>query len=397
MPTPILIAGAGPTGLDLAVSLACRGVPFRILSDAAGPGEHSRAMVVQARTLEFYDQLGFADEVVAQGVVVQTLHIRGGDRAREITSTRFSDLGADISPFPFALAYPQDDHERFLLQKLAEAGGRVEWQSKLLDFTQTDSGVRARISRDGKIEEAAADYICGCDGAHSAVRESLRLGFPGGTYDQLFYVADVRINRPADRDLYINLGGHILTLMFPVRASGMQRLIGLVPSELSAREGLTFEDIRRFVEPQLDVKVTDINWFSTYRVHHRVAETFRVGRAFLLGDAGHIHSPAGGQGMNTGIGDAVNLAWKLAHVIQGRAPPRASSIRTIPNASASPGHSSPAPTAPSPPSSMKAFPESSHGASSCRCCSPSPSVSLPSRHAMFRLLSQARIHYPESP
>jgi len=396
MHTPILIAGAGPTGLNLALALARRNIPFRILSEAAGPGEHSRAMVVQARTLEFYDQLGFAHEMVREGIVLETLHIRGGDHAREITSTRFSDLGEDISPYPFALAYPQDDHERFLLQKLTEAGGRVEWQSKLLDFTQSESAIHARISHNGQIEETEADYICGCDGAHSAVRQSLHLGFPGGTYDQLFYVADVQINRPPDRDLYINLGGHILTLMFPVRASGMQRLIGLVPSDLSARQGLTFEDIRPFVEPQLDVKCIDINWFSTYRVHHRVAETFRVGRAFLLGDAGHIHSPAGGQGMNTGIGDAVNLAWKLAHVIQGRAAP--SLLDTYDPERIAFARALVATT-------DRAFTaivnEGVSGELTRRILVPlvfSVAVRFaPSRHAMFRLLSQARIHYPDSP
>jgi 2-polyprenyl-6-methoxyphenol hydroxylase-like FAD-dependent oxidoreductase len=107
--------------------------------------------------------------------------------------------------------------------------------------------------------------------------------------------------------------------MFPVRSSGMRRLIGLVPSELSRSEDLGFEDIRTYVEPLFDIKVTQVNWFSTYRVHHRVADKFRVGRAFLVGDAGHIHSPAGGQGMNTGIGDAVNLGWKIAHLLQNRA------------------------------------------------------------------------------
>jgi len=152
------------------------------------------------------------------------------------------------------------------------------------------------------------------------VRHGLGVGFPGAPYQQLFYVADVKIAGGFQTDLVVNLGEHILSLMLPVRSSGMQRLIGLVPPELAAREDLTFEDIRPEAEPLMDVKVTEVNWFSTYRVHHRVAERFRAGRAFLLGDAGHIHSPAGGQGMNTGIGDAVNLGWKLAEMVRGRAP-----------------------------------------------------------------------------
>ena len=284
--------------------------------------ENIHALAVQARTLEFYGQFGFADEVITQGVVADSVHIReGGDHeaAHEVTTVSFKDLGDGISPYPFALAYAQDDHERFLIGKLKEIGVDIEWQSRLIGFTEESGSIRAPISRSDRADEVCVEYICGCDGAHSRVRESLNIGFPGGTYDQLFYVADGRIARGFDRDLHLNLGKHILTLMFPVRSSGMQRLIGLVPSELSDRADLAFDDIRERVEHQLDIQITELNWFSTYRVHHRVAERFRVGQGFLLGDAGHIHSPVGGQGMNTGIGDAINLGWKLAHVIQRRA------------------------------------------------------------------------------
>lgn len=281
-------------------------------------------MVVQARTLEFYGQFGFAEDVIKQGVIAESAHIReGGDdvSAHEVTSFSFRDLGDGISPYPFALAYPQDDHERILVAKLEEAGFNVGWQSKLIGFTEDRDGIRAAISCSGREEEARVEYICGCDGAHSRVRETLNIGFPGGTYEQLFYVADVRVARGFDRDLYINLGRHVFTLMFPVRSSGMQRLIGLVPPDLADHTDLTFDDFRDRVERKLDVSIAELNWFSTYRVHHRVAERFRTGRAFLVGDAGHIHSPVGGQGMNTGIGDAMNLGWKLAHVIQGRTHP----------------------------------------------------------------------------
>ena len=320
--TSVLIVGAGPTGLVLALWLARCGVPFRLIDDESGPGEQSRAMAMQARTLEFYQQLGIADEVVAQGVPIERGHLREGSErggGSEILELRFTDFGAGISPFPFVLAYPQDDHERLLVGKLKAAGREVEWNSKLIGLEQEGAQVRAKISRgNGMVEEVEADYICGCDGAHSQVRESVGIGFPGGTYEQVFYVADVKIASGFDRDLYVNLGENILSLMFPVRLSGMQRLIGLIPPELAQKEDLTFEDIRDRVEPLVDVKVTEVNWFSRYRVHHRVAEHFRADRAFLLGDAAHIHSPVGGQGMNTGIGDAVNLAWKLADVIRGR-------------------------------------------------------------------------------
>ena len=399
MNPPVLIVGAGPTGLNLALSLALRGVPFRIISDASGPGEHSRAMVVQARTLEFYGQFGFADEVIAQGVIANSAHIREGDddeSPHEVTTFTFRDLGDGISPYPFALAYPQDDHERFLIAKLKEAGVDIGWQSKLAGFTEESDGIRATISCGGRTEEVRTDYICGCDGAHSRVRETLKIGFPGGTYDQLFYVADVRITRGFDRDLYFNLGKQILTLMFPVRSGGMQRIIGLVPPELANHPDLTFDDIRHRVEQQMGITVAEVNWFSIYRVHHRVAERFRAGRGFLLGDAGHIHSPVGGQGMNTGIGDAINLGWKLAHVIQRRADPLL--LDTYEPERIGFARSLVATT-------DRAFTPMIAGGVSGevirRIVAPlifSVAVRFaPTRHAVFRLISQARIHYPDSP
>jgi 2-polyprenyl-6-methoxyphenol hydroxylase-like FAD-dependent oxidoreductase len=394
----VLIVGAGPSGLNLALALIRRSVPCRIISEASGPGEHSRAMVVQARTLEFYGQYGFAEEVVEQGVIAETAHIREGasTASREVLSISFKEMGAGLSPYPFALAYPQDDHERFLIGKLADAGCHVEWSAKLSSFAEGENRVRATIEHStGPIEHTEAEYICGCDGARSCVRETLGLGFPGGTYEQLFYVADVKIADGFSRDLYINLGEHILTLMFPVRSSGMQRLIGLVPSELSRRENIGFEDIRTQVESLLDIKVTQVNWFSTYRVHHRVADNFRVGRAFLVGDAGHIHSPAGGQGMNTGIGDAVNLGWKIAHVLQNRAetslldtyePERIGFARSLVS------------------TTDRAFTglvgDGVAGAFTRRIVAPLvfgvvTRFSL-GRHAIFRTISQMRIHYPDS-
>jgi 2-polyprenyl-6-methoxyphenol hydroxylase-like FAD-dependent oxidoreductase len=320
----ILIAGAGPTGLVLALGLARRGVPFRLISDAKGPGEHSRAMGVHARTLEFYRQFSFGDEVVARGIKPEKVRMRegGGNGApREIMHMKFSEMGEGISPYPYMLTYPQDDHERFLIEKLNEAGGHVEWETKLTGFTQDAEGVLVNLAHaDGKQEEVSVSYLCGCDGAHSKVRETLGVGFSGGTYDQLFYVADVKIDGGFQSDIVFTLGEHILSMMMPVRSTGMQRLIGLVPPELSARHDLTFEDVRTSTEQLLGIKVGEVNWFSNYRVHHRVADHFQAGRIFLLGDAGHIHSPVGGQGMNTGIGDAINLGWKLAQVVQRRAP-----------------------------------------------------------------------------
>lgn len=317
---PILIVGAGPTGLVLALHLARRGVAFRIISDRAGPGEASRAMAVHARTLEFYRQLGFAEEVVAQGVKIEAAHIRQG--GEDVARLALKDIGGGLSPYPFVLGYPQDDHERFLIERLKAAGVEVEWNVSLADFTQDDSRVRATLDHAGRRESADFAYLCGCDGAHSRVRHVLGVEFPGGTYEHLYYVADVQLAAAQSEDLYAHLAEGSFALMLPVRSRGMWRLIGVAAEDPAPGQQLTFEDIRPAAERLLGVTAEKLNWFSTYRVHHRVAARFQVGRCFLAGDAGHVHSPAGGQGMNTGIGDAVNLSWKLAQAAQGRADAR---------------------------------------------------------------------------
>jgi 2-polyprenyl-6-methoxyphenol hydroxylase-like FAD-dependent oxidoreductase len=316
----VLIVGAGPTGLVLALWLARAGVPFRLIDKNPGPGRASRAMAVQARTLEFYRQLGVADAAVAAGFRLDRLHLR--NRSRELATVPLGDASRGLSPFPFALSLPQDDHERLLTALLRQAGHRVEWDTELTGLVQGGDGVRATLRTPAGEQAWAGAYLCGCDGAHSTVRHALGVGFPGGTYDQLFYVADARAEGAwSDRAITAYVAERTFCLAFPVRERGMIRFIGLVPEEFRGRDDLGFDHLRGEVEAVTGTRVTGVNWFSTYRVHHRVADHFRVGRAFLSGDAGHVHSPAGGQGMNTGIGDAVNLAWKLAAVIGGRADP----------------------------------------------------------------------------
>ena len=314
----VLVVGAGPTGLVLALWLTKLGVRVRVVEKSAGPGLASRAMAVQARTLEFYRQLGFADEVVRRGFRMDRIHLREG--TREAAVFDFGGMGDGLSPYPFALSFPQDDHEKLLTERLAAAGVSVDWATELVSFRDDGEAVRAVLRRGGSEETVTVKYLAGCDGARSAVRHGLGVGFPGGTYDQMFFVADADATGvTANGDINVCLGTRTLLLVFPIRSTGMVRLIGLIPPDLTARDDLTFEHLRPVVEKQTGVHVTRVNWFSKYHVHHRVADHFRVGRVFLAGDAGHIHSPAGGQGMNTGIGDAVNLAWKLAAVLQGRA------------------------------------------------------------------------------
>jgi len=313
--TPVLIAGAGPTGLVLALWLTRLGVKVRIIDKAAEAGTTSRALAVQARTLELYHQIGIDDAAIAAGVKVENLNMWVG--GRRAATAPLNDLGVNLTPYSFALILPQDTHERLLIERLATLGVNVERSTELLRFTQSEGGVTATLrGPNGAEETCEAEYIAGCDGASSAVRAQLGVGFPGGTYSGLFYVADVAATgEPATGQLHIDLEDADFVILFPL-SDRHWRLVGTV-HDAPASGGLTFDDVKGKAIEHLRLNIQGVNWFSTYRVHHRVALRFRDRRAFLLGDAAHIHSPVGGQGMNTGIGDAVNLSWKLAQALKG--------------------------------------------------------------------------------
>jgi 2-polyprenyl-6-methoxyphenol hydroxylase-like FAD-dependent oxidoreductase len=320
MDCDVLIVGAGPTGLVLALWLTRLGAKVRIVDKTTGPGTTSRALGVQARTLELYRQLDLAEPIVerAQAVSAVNLWARGRRKAR----IPFGEVGLAQTPFPSLHIFPQDEHERLLLARLEAEGVLVERQTEVVSFTEREDRVDARLRDALHGEEACeARYIAGCDGAHSIVRETIRAKFPGGTYQHVFYVADVdAAGPPIDGELHIDLDEADFLAIFPLKGQGRARLVGTVRDQRALRpDELRFEDVSDRAIQNLKLKVGKPNWFSTYRVHHRVADRFRRGRAFLLGDAAHIHSPAGGQGMNTGIGDAINLAWKLKAVLDGKA------------------------------------------------------------------------------
>src|SRR5262249_20034221 len=316
----VLIIGAGPTGLVLALWLMRLGVRGRIFDKTAEPGTTSRAVAVQARTLELYRQVDLSGAVVEAGVKVAGANLWvGGAKAARVPLGR---MGEGLSPFPYTLTYPQDAHERLLIERLAARGVKVERRTELVRFEQHPEKVRAVLKRaDGAEEICDAAYLAGCDGAQSTVREGLATGFPGGTYAGLFYVADVDAAGPAaDGEIHVDVEEADFLAVFPLKGTGRLRLIGPVSWEPDREHSeLTFEDVSKRAVGNLQLTIATVNWFSTYHVHHRVAARFRAGRAFLLGDAAHVHSPVGGQGMNTGIGDAVNLAWKLAAVLNGGA------------------------------------------------------------------------------
>ncbi|WP_172253631.1 FAD-dependent monooxygenase [Saccharibacillus deserti] len=324
MPTSdpkVLICGAGPTGLVLALWLTKQQIPVRIIDKRSKPGRTSRALAVQARTLELYRQLDLAEAALKHGYAAPGFNFWANGRRRGHIA--FKGRLEELTAYPYVLILPQDRHERLLADRLAELGVKVEYATELAGFEQNAAGVRTVLRNAEGIEHTcSAKYLAGCDGAHSSVRKSLGIDFAGGTYSRFFYVADVEAEGPPmDGDVHINLDRTSDFLaVFPLAAAGKARLVGTLANDRPGRiDTLTFDDINGHAIGKLKIAVRKVDGFSTYKVHHRVAERFREGRVFLLGDAGHIHSPAGGQGMNTGIGDAINLAWKLAAVLRGQA------------------------------------------------------------------------------
>lgn len=315
---PVLIAGAGPTGLVLALWLTKIGIKVRIIDKSLEKETTSRALVIHARTLEFYRQLQISEDIVNAGFKFPALNlwVNHIPKAR----VQLADVGRGLTPFPYIIVLPQDQHEEILIEKLKELGVDVERNTELIAFEQSENAVTAEIRKaDGSVEVSTADYLAGCDGAHSIVRKKLDVGFEGSTYPHMFYVADVIGYGPAlNGELHVSLDKSEFMAFFPLKQQGHARLIGIIRTDQQAaqKKDPTWEDLNPRLLKEMDVTVAQVKWFSTYKVHHRVASHFQKDRVFILGDASHIHSPLGGQGMNTGIGDAVNLAWKLGDVLK---------------------------------------------------------------------------------
>jgi 2-polyprenyl-6-methoxyphenol hydroxylase-like FAD-dependent oxidoreductase len=317
----VLIVGAGPTGLMLANQLVRRGVRALIVDRNPGPSIRTKALGVQARTLEIYSRLGIAERALELGTRAVGANMWVG--ARRAARVPLGDIGRDLSPYPFLLILGQDDNERLLGDALRDRDIDVQWNTELVDLAQNADHARATLERaDGSTQQIDASWIAGCDGPRSTVRSLCNIEFPGAPYEHVFFVADTRMAGPmvaGELNIYLWRGG--FHLLFPMRGSDHWRVVGIVPPELRGRDDLEFEavlpTVRTVVGPALSLQAC--SWFSTYRIHHRRAERFRAGRCFLLGDAAHIHSPVGAQGMNTGLQDAYNLAWKLALVSAGRA------------------------------------------------------------------------------
>jgi len=320
--TDVLVAGAGPTGLALACQLVRHGVDFVVVEQNEGVTPYSKAIGVHARTLEIYDQLGLARTAVERGTVAGKARVLAGGEVRG--EFDLSRVGEGMSPFPFVLMLEQSKNERLLYEYLQGQGKDVRWNTELESFSQTGSGVTALVrTAGGASQTVEARYLVGCDGAKSPVRHALGLTFEGSTFERTFYVADAQVDWAFAHDaLTVSLSSETFVIFFPLKGERRYRVVGVFPEEFAKAEGeVLYAEIEARIkaEAQLELDIHDVEWFSTYKVHTRHVGSFSRGRCFLAGDSAHIHSPAGAQGMNTGIQDAYNLAWKMALALKGRA------------------------------------------------------------------------------
>jgi len=312
----VLIVGAGPAGLVMANELARFGVQCRLIDKQRERSKRSRAIAILPRTIEVFDLMRVAEDFLAAGRRIHAINIiSNGERIVRIGLNRLD------SPYPFALALPQDETERLLENHLLRRGMAVERSKELMALEQSEDGVDARIRIDGsRVETLHCDYLIGCDGVHSTVRHLLGMPFRGGSYKETVLLADIRASGNHDRDeaqIFLNPNG--LVLFFPM-PEDRYRLVAPDPPPQWGVEP-TLDQCQSLIDARGPghLRLTDLRWTSTFRISHRIVDQFKNGRIFLAGDAAHIHSPMGAQGMNAGVQDAFNLGWKFGFVAAGAA------------------------------------------------------------------------------
>ena len=320
--TDVIIIGAGPTGLSLACQLIRYGIDFVVVEKNETVTPFSKAIGVQARTLEIYDQLKLAQPAIERGTIASRVRlIEGGELRGEM---HLANFGKDLSEFPYMLMLEQSKNEELLYEFIRSHNRDVSWKTELESFSQDESGVTAEVKLpSGESQTIRGKYLVGCDGAKSVIRRDLGLTFEGSTFERLFYVADARVDWEFPHDaLHVCLAREVFVAFFPMPGEDRYRIVGTFPESKNQEDGeVDYEEIEREIKEQaeLSLDISDVRWFSLYKVHSRRVNKFSEGKCFVAGDAAHIHSPAGAQGMNTGIQDAYNLAWKLAFVVKGAA------------------------------------------------------------------------------
>jgi len=310
-PQNIVIVGAGPTGLALSAELNRLGVSPLVLDKQATGQNTSRACVVHARTLEVLESIGATSELLQEGLVVPIFRIR--DRSRILATIDFKDIK---TAYPFTLMCEQDHVEAILLRRLQSLGGIVQRPCEVVDVSREGGDITVRV-RNGSEEAIHTKWLIGCDGAHSFVREHVSIPFEGGAYEESFILADVEMDWPLDRDevtLFYSEKGLVVVAPLP---KDHYRIVATVAQAHEQPSLVDFESVLNERGPQsVAISIRRLVWSSRFRIQHRVAKSLREGNILLAGDAAHVHSPAGGQGMNTGIQDAVSLAHALHHTMQ---------------------------------------------------------------------------------
>jgi 2-polyprenyl-6-methoxyphenol hydroxylase-like FAD-dependent oxidoreductase len=312
----VLVVGAGPTGLTAACELVRRGLKVRIIDEAASPTKVSRAIAIHARTLEIFEDMGIAEKAIEAGLKLGGVTVFAG--GEPVVS---ADLAELPTRYPFLLSISQVATEAVLLELLASRELAVERETKLVSFAQDGTGVTAKVATKSGEQVIRAAWLVGCDGAHSTVRKKLEIGFEGSTYDERFLLADVKVDANLRDDRVTTYFGEDGVLAcFPMKG-GRFRIIGTSAAGDASEVAPTLDEMTALFSARSGKTgaLTDPQWLARFRVHCRQVERYRDDRVFLAGDAAHIHSPVGGQGMNTGIQDAHNLAWKLALVHTGKA------------------------------------------------------------------------------
>ncbi len=315
----VLIAGAGPAGLMMACQLAIHNISFRIIDKKASPTICSGALIIHARTLEILQQMSLAEKAIKAGIIAKTINIRFNKKKN--IAIDFSDVGKSLTRFPFLLMLEQWHTENLLAEFLKENNHKVENKTELVAFAQQNELVTSDIIKpDGSIEVVKSKFLIGADGNGSFVRTQLKIPFPGITHKPMLFITDCETRLPlSTKEILFAFSKKYTAGFFPL-AGNNRRVDGFIPV-LQGKEEVSFEEVRDFFGRNSGerVELKNPQWFSVFRSHSLCAHTFRQSRCFLVGDAAHVHSPVGAQGMNTGIQDSYNLAWKLAFFIHNKA------------------------------------------------------------------------------
>jgi 2-polyprenyl-6-methoxyphenol hydroxylase-like FAD-dependent oxidoreductase len=320
--TDVLIVGAGPTGLMMACQLAIYNIPFRIIEKKMTSSTNSGALIIQARTLEIFEKMGIAKEAVKEGIIANKINIIYNGKIK--TSLHIKNIGENLSAFPFLLMLEQSKTEKLLIKFLKDKGHTVERNIQFKSFSQDDSGISSLLIFPDESEQTIkSKFLIAADGGNSTIRNFLNIPFKGITYPKPIFIIDCTAKSELlPGEISFSFSKNYITGFFSLSASRF-RIDGIVPKEIGTLETITFDSVKKFFPDitKMNFKFQGYGWFSVTHSHQKYAATIRDRNCFLAGDAAHVNTPIGAQGMNTGLQDAYNLAWKLAFVLKSRGNP----------------------------------------------------------------------------